>query len=178
MPNITIEINRAPVLTLWAYIVAKRLGFRKDEALTVGKALAGVTAHTKGTRIGVFEPTPASIKAARAKKRAEAGAFTAAFMGRELSVMQTGDGLRALAKDKPIDPASVERYFASKFGADLDAVSSVMQALADSRTPTQLSGDAFKLYMQFRPEVAGGKKGWGASGTLSLGQIESLSNTG
>ncbi|MCL4395818.1 MAG: hypothetical protein M1482_13625 [Chloroflexi bacterium] len=33
------KINRAPVLTLWAVIVAERLGYERDEALTLGKAL-------------------------------------------------------------------------------------------------------------------------------------------
>ncbi len=32
-----IEINRAPVLTLWAAVVAERLGFDWDEALTLGQ---------------------------------------------------------------------------------------------------------------------------------------------
>jgi hypothetical protein len=32
-----ISINRAPVLTLWAAIVAERLGFTHDEALTLGR---------------------------------------------------------------------------------------------------------------------------------------------
>ena len=36
----TIYINRAPVLTLWAAVVAERLGFRRDEALTLGRAVA------------------------------------------------------------------------------------------------------------------------------------------
>jgi hypothetical protein len=31
----TITINRAPVLTLWATVVAERLGFDRDEALTL-----------------------------------------------------------------------------------------------------------------------------------------------
>jgi hypothetical protein len=31
-----VMINRAPVLTLWAAIVAERLGFDKNEALTLG----------------------------------------------------------------------------------------------------------------------------------------------
>src|ERR1019366_6651561 len=35
-----ITINRAPVLTLWAAIVAERLGFTHDEALTLGRAVA------------------------------------------------------------------------------------------------------------------------------------------
>ena len=41
----TISINRAPVLTLWAAVVAKRLGFDHDEALTLGKAVAGLNAQ-------------------------------------------------------------------------------------------------------------------------------------
>ncbi len=32
----TIKVNRAPVLTLWAAVVAERLGFTHDEALTLG----------------------------------------------------------------------------------------------------------------------------------------------
>jgi hypothetical protein len=36
-----ILINRAPALTLWAAVVAERLGFKRDEALSLGKALAG-----------------------------------------------------------------------------------------------------------------------------------------
>jgi hypothetical protein len=32
----SISINRAPVLALWAAVVAHRLGFDEDEALTLG----------------------------------------------------------------------------------------------------------------------------------------------
>jgi hypothetical protein len=34
----TISVNRAPVLTLWAAVVAQRLGFDENEALTRGHA--------------------------------------------------------------------------------------------------------------------------------------------
>ena len=51
-----ISINRAPVLTLWAAIVAQRLGFNKNEALTLGRAVAGLNAQTKGRRLGIFKP--------------------------------------------------------------------------------------------------------------------------
>ena len=34
----TIRINRGPVLTLWAAVVAERLGFGHDMALTLGRA--------------------------------------------------------------------------------------------------------------------------------------------
>ncbi|MEI7705968.1 MAG: hypothetical protein WCK73_15380 [Deltaproteobacteria bacterium] len=37
-----IQVNRAPVLTLWAALVAERLGFDEDEALTIGQTVAGL----------------------------------------------------------------------------------------------------------------------------------------
>jgi len=172
----TVEINRAPVLTLWATVVAQRLGFKRDEALTIGKAVAGQTAHKKGTRLGIYEPTPKAIKEARVAKRNEAGVAYLSFMGRDLPMLNTDDGLRAANADKPIKPESVEKYFQSKFGEALDEVTEAMQSLAKSRQPKQLSSDAFKLYMQFRPDVAAGKKGWGARGTLSLSLIREMTN--
>ena len=39
--GMTIKINRAPVLTLWAAVGAERLGFDHDEALTLGRAVTG-----------------------------------------------------------------------------------------------------------------------------------------
>src|ERR1700751_965268 len=48
MAHQTISINRAPVLTLWAAVVAQRLGFGEDEALTLGKAVAGLNAQAAG----------------------------------------------------------------------------------------------------------------------------------
>ena len=37
-----VMINRAPVLTLWAAVVAEVLGFDHDEALTLGRKVAGL----------------------------------------------------------------------------------------------------------------------------------------
>ena len=54
MAHNKILINRAPVLTLWATIVAERLGFNHNEALSLGKALAGLNAQSKGQRLGIF----------------------------------------------------------------------------------------------------------------------------
>src|ERR1700683_5075868 len=56
MPAKTVSINRAPVLTLWAALVAQRLGFDEDDSLTLGKALAGLNAQTKGRSLGIFKP--------------------------------------------------------------------------------------------------------------------------
>ena len=51
-------INRAPVLTFWAAVVAEVLGFDHDQALTLGRAVAGLNAYSKGVSPGLFQPTP------------------------------------------------------------------------------------------------------------------------
>src|SRR5438046_884003 len=71
MSQARILINRAPVLTLWAAIVAERLGFDPEEALSLGKAVGGLTAQSKGRRLGIFAPTAETLKKARKQKRAK-----------------------------------------------------------------------------------------------------------
>jgi hypothetical protein len=64
-------VNRAPVLTLWAAVVAEVLGFEHDEALTLGRAVAGLNAYSKGVSLGLFQPTPTEVKEQRRKMRKE-----------------------------------------------------------------------------------------------------------
>ena len=161
----TVTVNRAPVLTLWAAVVAERLGFDHDEALTLGRAVAGLNAYSKGRSLGLFKPTPGEVRARREAKARKAGVFRVELLHRAVPVLHTEDGLRAVARgDKPVDPAGVQRYLESKFGAALGAVSTAMLGLAASRDPEELAGEAYGLYEQFRPEVPAGTRGWGAAG--------------
>lgn len=169
-----IRINRAPVLTLWAAIVAERLGFNHDEALTLGRAVAGLNAFSKGKALGLFKPSPASVRAEREKKARAAGVFHVELLHRAVPVLRTGEGLRAVAMDKPVDPASVERYLESKFGDALRPTCKAMHALAKSRDRASLVHEAYRLYEKFRPEVPEGEAGWGAAGGLNLARIHSL----
>ena len=171
----TVTINRAPVLTLWAAVVAERLGFDRDEALTLGKAVAGLTAQSKGQRLGIFTPSPEAVRLQRAEKAKKAGVFSVALLGRAVPVLHTDEGLRAVGKDqKPVTPASVEKYLKSKFGEALPTTRAAMVKLAKSRDPEQLADEAFRLYEAFRPGVPAGESGWGAKGTLSLAKIVAL----
>jgi hypothetical protein len=167
-----ILINRAPVLTLWATTVAERLGFNQEEALTLGKAVAGLNAQSKGQRLGIFKPAPNEIKKARARKRGEE--FSVEICGRSVPAVNTPDGVRAVIKDKPIEPESVERYLESKFGESLKTARAAMQELAETFRPEQLSGNAFSLYERFRPSIPEGVTGWGAKGKLDIDLIRSL----
>jgi hypothetical protein len=168
-----ITINRAPVLTLWAAVVAERLGFDRAEALTLGKAVAGLNAHAKGVRLGIYEPTPATVKKER-EKLAGGTQLTVSLLHRAVPVAQTPDGLPALAKEKPISPASVERYLSSKFGASLEAARRAMADLAGALPPRELAVQAYALYEKFRPEIPAGVSGWGAAGVLDLNAIERM----
>jgi hypothetical protein len=165
-------INRAPVLTLWASVVAERLGFNKDEALSLGKGVAGLTAQSKGRRLGIYKPVPQEIKKARAKKPKEE--FRVEVCGRPVPAVNTPEGVRAVNKGKPVEPEAVERYLASKFGDALEPVRLEMRALAKAFKPEQLATTAFRLYEKFRPSVPEGVTGWGAKGELDLAQIRSL----
>ena len=171
----TVTINRAPVLTLWAAVVAERLGFDREEALTLGKSVAGLTAQSKGQRLGIFTPSPEAVRRQRAEKARAAGVFHVALLGRAVPVLHTDEGLRATGKDqKPVVPASVQKYLVSKFGDALPVARRAMESLAKSQDPEALAEEAFRLYEAFRPGVPAGESGWGAKGTLSLAKIEQL----
>jgi hypothetical protein len=171
--NSKITINRAPVLTLWATVVAERLGFDHAEALTLGKAVAGLNAYAKGVRLGIYEPAPATVK--KQRKELEHGArLTVSLLNRAVPATRTPDGLRALAKEKPVDAASVERYLSAKFGPSLEATRRVMADLAGALPPHELAAQAYALYEKFRPEIPAGVTGWGAKGTLDLAVIEQM----
>jgi hypothetical protein len=172
MEDRTISINRAPVLTLWAAVVAERLGFDKNEALTLGKALAGLTAQSKGRRLGIYKPHEEGTTKAREKKRGEE--FWVELCGRPVPAKNTEDGVRAVHGAQVIDPRSVDRYLESKFGDDLGAARSAMEKLAKAYPPKELAERSYSLYERFRPAIPEGVKGWGAKGQLDLGLIGRL----
>jgi hypothetical protein len=173
MPAKTITINRAPVLTLWAAVVAEALGYDRDAALTLGKAMAGLTAQTKGRSLGIFKP-PKLVEGKPPKKIGLGEEFWVEICGRHVPAKNTDDGVRAVVKDKPIEPAKVEEYLSKKFGDDLDDVRKTMRTLASAFAPDDLAGAAYSLYERFRPSIPPGKRGWGAKGTLDLKLIRSL----
>jgi hypothetical protein len=169
----TLEVNRAPVLTLWASVVAERLGFDREASLSLGKALAGLNAQSKGRGLGIFKPAPKPEGAP--PKRAQLGEeFWIELLGRHVPAKTTERGIRAVVKDKPIEPQGVEHYLEDKFGPELPEARRVMEALAGAFRPEQLAVKAFSLYERFRPEISPGVKGWGAKGRLDLDLIRSL----
>jgi hypothetical protein len=172
--NLKIKINRAPVLTLWASVVAERLGYQPAEALTLAKELAGLNAQSKGQRLGIFTPAEKDPQAEPVRLKKVQETSYVELMGRSLAVVSTPEGLRATAGGDPIAPESVERYLKGKFGENLAEVRQAMEALSRAFSPEELAQRAFSLYEQFRPTIPEGVKGWGAAGELDLETLHSL----
>jgi glutathione S-transferase len=65
-----IRVNRAPVLPLWAAVVAERLGHLPDTALSLASTVAGTAARAKARRLGLAEDrAPEDLRAVVAERR-------------------------------------------------------------------------------------------------------------
>jgi hypothetical protein len=169
-------VNRAPVLTLWAAVVAERMGYDRQSALSLGKALAGLYAQSKGRSIGLYKPAErAEGMPPKTAKRGEE--FWVALLGRSVPAKMTDEGVRAVVDDRPIPAEAVERYLEEKFGPALPSVERTMKSLASSFKPAELAAVAFSLYERFRPNIPAGVRGWGAKGELELKRIETLKSS-
>jgi hypothetical protein len=162
-------VNRAPVLTLWASIVAERLGHPHDTALTLGRALAGSAARVKARSIG-REERKADREAETPRLREEHVTAPVLLLGKSLRLLPTE--LRAADGDQPADPAPVERYLAKAFGDHLAEVRAAMEELTARYEPAELNRIGFRLYEKFRPEIPLGNKGWGAKAALEVEKIQ------
>ena len=174
MANKKIKINRAPVMTLWATIVAERLGYDKETALTLGKAVTGLNAQSKGRRLGIYEEKSEEEQEKEAKKKEPVKTEFIQLLGRGVPAVKTPKGLRAAIQGEAIHAGSVEAYLKQKFKDDLDDSRAAMEKLAKAYTPKQLEKEAYGLYEKFRPKIPEGTKGWGAKGELDLEYIRSL----
>jgi len=174
MPKKKIKINRAPVLTLWATVVAERLGHDQNESLTFGKAVAGLNAQSKGRRLGIYEEKKDEDKSNEKREERPAKLEFIEILGRGVPAVKTAEGLRAAIKGEQIDPQSVQKYLKQKFGDELDEARAAMEILAKAYAPKQLAAEAYSLYEKFRPKIPEGTKGWGVKGELDLDYIRSL----
>jgi hypothetical protein len=112
-----ITINRAPVLSLWSFVVGRRLGYWQDTALSLAKAITGMSAYAKARSLGERDTDVGK----RTKVQEQNQKFIV-FMGRRIPVANSPSGPLALKDGKLIQPLSVEKYITSKFGERRAAV--------------------------------------------------------
>jgi hypothetical protein len=153
--------------------VANHLGYDWDTSLTIGKVFAGLNAQAKGRMIGIFS-SPNASGDGRPKKYGLGEGFWIRIGGRGIPMKSVEEGARAVVKDKPIDPKSVQTYLEKAFGDALGSVREAMEQLAKAYPPDEIDAMAFSLYEKFRPKTASGQRGWGLKGKLDLGVIRGL----
>jgi hypothetical protein len=159
-----IRVNPAPVLTLWAAVVAERLGHPPDTALSLASAAAGTAARAKARQLGLVEEAGPSQSEGRPGRR------TVRLLGKEVPLTRDVEGrLRADAgHGQPAPAAPVEAYLSQAFGPRLPEVKAALESLAACHAPEDLNRIGFGLYQRFRPEVPSGAGGWAAKGALHL----------
>jgi hypothetical protein len=162
-----IRVNRAPVLTLWAAVVAERLGHPRDTALSLASAVASTAARAKARRLGLAE------ERARSDPPPSAGPATARLLGKEIRLTHDADGvvLADAGHGEAAPAAPVAAYLGKAFGRHLDEARAAMEELAEQFAPDDLNRIGFRLYEHFRPEVPPDVEGWGAKGMLDLRKI-------
>jgi hypothetical protein len=172
--TLTVTINGAPVLTLWATVVAGRLGDDPETALTLGKAVAGLHAQSNGRPLEIFEEPQGAQADREANTRQPGDPWLVSLLHRRVPVIRTDQGMRATINGQPIDPAGVKRDLAQMFGHELAETRAAMDALAKAYPSNPLAAYAYALCTPFRPDVPAGGRGWGAAGPLDLDAMRAL----
>ncbi|KAG9016900.1 hypothetical protein FRB93_009430 [Tulasnella sp. JGI-2019a] len=164
--NKSTHVNRAPVMTAWATVVAECLGFKREEALSIASVYTELNATSKGISIGVFDES---------KNRDHVAGSTQPFvelMGRKIPVLETETGeWRGIVKGCPVDPKSPFGYIQRSFRQTLPWVMGSMRLLAKSfQEATELNKRGYGLYCDFRPE----NPGWGKKAEMRMENILKL----
>jgi hypothetical protein len=112
-----IRVNRAPVLTLQAAVVAERLGYPPETALTLGRFVAGSSSLAKAKRLGIVEQTEDAAEHREKARELRERRQTVRLLGREIPVLRAPDGtVRAEGRGKLSLAKSVGAYIARAFG--------------------------------------------------------------
>ncbi|GAA6062582.1 hypothetical protein JCM10212_004177 [Sporobolomyces blumeae] len=157
-------VNRAPVMTAWATVVAEHLGFSRQEALSIAHVFTNLNATSKGVALGI---KPAS------ELEEEIGASQpfVELLGRKVPVLSTqSSGWRALSNGAVAEPSKAFAYVQSAFRQQMGAVIGAMRLLANSFEPNELNRKGYGLYLDFRPD----SDGWGKKAELKMSTILDL----
>eukprot|EP00667_Euglena_gracilis_P021998 EG_transcript_24292 len=164
-----VTVNRAPVLALWAAVVAQRLGYEWPEALTLGRAVSGILAASRLTSgFAAQRKGPAKAKAKAREAKPEQQVEKVQVMGIQVKLERQGGHTVAVEKagGKPIDAKTAQAYLDRAFGPQLHAVRSAMEEAAMAvGSVEELNSRAYHMYEHFRPHTQ-----WGQRGPLSLAQ--------
>eukprot|EP00271_Cylindrocystis_brebissonii_P007311 TRINITY_DN20689_c0_g1_i1.p1 TRINITY_DN20689_c0_g1~~TRINITY_DN20689_c0_g1_i1.p1 ORF type:complete len:542 (-),score=84.23 TRINITY_DN20689_c0_g1_i1:145-1770(-) len=158
-------VNRAPVLCLWAAVVAQREGYSWEEGVTFGKFISAKCGAAKGHKLG--------FNTGSLCPGDEMGLEEFEVCGMRVPGVRTPDGVRAVL-GRPLSPGVAETYLLKAFTVNLQACKVSFENLARKYSPRDIGSVAFRLYEAIRPEIPAGAAGWGAKGVLNLAVVNSM----
>ena len=124
------------MLTLWATIVAERLGYPSETALTLGRTVCSASARIKARRLGIMDEAQEAAERRAAAVGLKPNVQMIRLLDREVPVLAGADGtLRADDKGKPASSKSVQTYIMRAFGDRLPEGRAAMEIVAASLPP-------------------------------------------
>ncbi|KDR83666.1 hypothetical protein GALMADRAFT_1338794 [Galerina marginata CBS 339.88] len=142
-------INRAPVMMAWAMLIAERMHFSREEALSIASVYTEMNAVTKGVSLGIYNEDED-----RGREASKDGPQPyVELMGRRPLYRTRAGQWRALANGNPTPPGTAFSYISRAFRQTTPHVIGALKLLADSYTAHELNNMAWSLYAEFRPEV-------------------------
>ncbi|GAA5908713.1 uncharacterized protein JCM6883_004148 [Sporobolomyces salmoneus] len=156
--------NRAPVMNAWATVVAERLGFSRQEALSIAHVYTNLNATSKGVSLGIKPASELKDDIGSSQPFVE-------LMGRKVPVLSTqNSGWRAVSQGAVAEPGKSFAYIQGAFRQQMGACIGAMRLLANSFEPNELNQKGYGLYLEFRPE----SDGWGKKAEMKMSTILDL----
>ncbi len=149
-------LNRFPLLGLWAKEGARRLGYSKDEAESLGHAYAvlyAIRARGQPKKTEKEKPPPRKKPSARVKQLH--------FGGDDLPVIREDSKVRGLVgHERPQTPASYEASVEAKFPAGYyEKLAKAFRALLKQYPPSQLNTRLlYDLYDEWKRQCGVGRR--------------------
>ncbi|KAH8919900.1 hypothetical protein BT69DRAFT_1266106 [Atractiella rhizophila] len=164
----SVVVNRAPVMTAWATVVAERLGFNREEALSIAHAYTEMNATSKATYLGI---SPKKTDSEIIVEKIPDSQPVVELMGRKVPVLSLqSEEWRAIVKGTLVEPAAGFGYIQRSFRQQMGVVLGSLRLLAMSIDPSRLNEIGYGLYLDFRPQ----QEGWGKRSELKMASILEL----
>ncbi|CDO71254.1 hypothetical protein BN946_scf184908.g11 [Trametes cinnabarina] len=159
-------VNRAPIMMAWAFIVAERLGFGREEALSIASVYTEMNAVTKGVSLGIYKGGSENGKEA---SRTGSQPYVE-LMGRRPLYQTASSQWHALSSGQPSPPTKAFSYITRALRQTAPYIVGALRLLAASYPPVELNKKGFSLYAEFRPAA----EGWGQKGEVRCSSILAL----
>ncbi|KAJ6598982.1 hypothetical protein DFH09DRAFT_1243465 [Mycena vulgaris] len=159
-------VNRAPLMTAWSTLVAERLGFQREEALSIASVFTELNAISKGISMGIYKQgTERGMEASKGGSQPYVE-----LMGRRPLFQTQTSQWRALSNGTAVQPSTAFSYISRALRQTTPYIIGALRLLVESFTPQEINGKAWGLYAEFRPEV----NGWGERAEVKCETILAL----